>query len=61
MCPQDNIEVLSHKSEKEAYSSVGGLSKQIEAIRDLLEIPLSRPDLFRYFGKNYTISVTGGR
>ena len=35
---------------KEAYSSVGGLANQIEAIRDLLEIPLTRPELFRYFG-----------
>lgn len=34
----------------EAYSTVGGLSKQIQEIRDLLEIPLTRPELFRYFG-----------
>ncbi|KAF8959182.1 P-loop containing nucleoside triphosphate hydrolase protein [Flammula alnicola] len=47
---KEDIEILSHKSVKEAYSSVGGLSKQIEAIRDLLEIPLTRPELFRYFG-----------
>ncbi|KDR77600.1 hypothetical protein GALMADRAFT_245748 [Galerina marginata CBS 339.88] len=45
-----DIEILEHKSLTEAYSSVGGLNKQIEAIRDLLEIPLSRPELFRYFG-----------
>ncbi|KAF8187739.1 AAA family ATPase [Pholiota molesta] len=45
-----DVEVLAHKSVKEAYSSVGGLNKQIEAIRDLLEIPLTRPELFRYFG-----------
>lgn len=32
------------------YSSVGGLDKQIEQIRDLIEIPLTRPDLFRHFG-----------
>jgi ATP-dependent 26S proteasome regulatory subunit len=48
---QGDVEVLAHKSVKEAYSSVGGLNKQIEAIRDLLEIPLTRPELFRYFGK----------
>ncbi|KAJ3506823.1 hypothetical protein NMY22_g17125 [Coprinellus aureogranulatus] len=32
------------------YASIGGLSKQIEEIRDLLEIPLTRPELFRHFG-----------
>lgn len=29
---------------------MGGLDKQIEQIRDLIEIPLTRPDLFRHFG-----------
>ncbi|KAF9473994.1 AAA-domain-containing protein [Pholiota conissans] len=47
---KDDVEVLAHTSVNEAYSSVGGLSKQIDAIRDLLEIPLTRPELFRYFG-----------
>lgn len=47
---QGDVEILEHKSLNEAYSSVGGLNKQIETIRDLLEIPLSRPELFRYFG-----------
>ncbi|KAL0574316.1 AAA+-type ATPase [Marasmius crinis-equi] len=44
------IEVLDTKGNEDPYSSVGGLSKQISEIKDLLEIPLSRPDLFRYFG-----------
>ena len=43
--------MLSQRSVKDAYSSVGGLNKQIDEIRDLLEIPLTRPDLFRYFGE----------
>lgn len=30
---------------------MGGLERQIAEIRDLLEIPLNRPELFRYFGK----------
>jgi AAA family ATPase len=34
----------------DAYTSVGGLDKQIAQIRDLLEIPLTRPDLFRELG-----------
>ncbi|KZT69527.1 AAA-domain-containing protein [Daedalea quercina L-15889] len=33
-----------------AYSAVGGLDKQIAQIRDLIEIPLTRPELFRHFG-----------
>ncbi|KAF8531969.1 AAA family ATPase [Gautieria morchelliformis] len=33
-----------------AYDSIGGLDKQIAQIRDLIEIPLTRPDLFRHFG-----------
>ncbi|KAF8650108.1 hypothetical protein AX16_005408 [Volvariella volvacea WC 439] len=44
------IEHLAHKPVNEAYASVGGLHKQIAEIRDLLEIPLTRPDLFRHFG-----------
>ncbi|TFK68443.1 AAA-domain-containing protein [Pluteus cervinus] len=45
-----NVEHLAHTSINEAYASVGGLNKQIEEIRDLLEIPLTRPELFRHFG-----------
>ncbi|KAL0960482.1 hypothetical protein HGRIS_005523 [Hohenbuehelia grisea] len=44
------VEHLAHKSTSAAYASVGGLGKQIAQIRDLLEIPLIRPDLFRHFG-----------
>lgn len=48
---QPQVEMLAQRSIKDAYSSVGGLNKQIEEIRDLLEIPLTRPELFRYFGE----------
>ncbi|KAF8073388.1 P-loop containing nucleoside triphosphate hydrolase protein [Lyophyllum atratum] len=44
------VEVLAPTSLSDAYSTVGGLNKQIQQIRDLLEIPLTRPELFRYFG-----------
>ncbi|KAH9015299.1 AAA family ATPase [Lactarius hengduanensis] len=33
----------------DAYASVGGLDEQIAQIRDLIEIPLRRPELFRHF------------
>ncbi|KAI0686843.1 AAA family ATPase [Cytidiella melzeri] len=36
--------------DRDAYSAVGGLNKQIAEIRDLIEIPLTRPELFRRFG-----------
>ncbi|THU85607.1 AAA-domain-containing protein [Dendrothele bispora CBS 962.96] len=45
-----DVEVLNETSSDSADASVGGLSKQISEIRDLLEIPLTRPDLFCYFG-----------
>ena len=47
---QPQIEMLVQRSIKDAYSSVGGLNKQVEEFR-VLEIPLTRPELFRYFGE----------
>ena len=41
------------------YSSVGGLDKQISLIRDLIDIPLTRPDLFRHFGTLVTHPLQG--
>lgn len=48
---QPQIEMLAQRFIKDTYSSVGGHNKQIEEIRDLLEVPLMRPELFRYFGE----------
>ncbi|KAF9263698.1 AAA-domain-containing protein [Marasmius fiardii PR-910] len=45
-----DVEILDTKESKDPYDTVGGLGKQIAEIKDLLEIPLARPDLFRYFG-----------
>jgi AAA family ATPase len=47
---QAAIEIPSNQPSRDTYASVGGLDKQIEIIRDLLEIPLTRPELFRTFG-----------
>jgi AAA family ATPase len=58
---QPEIETLAQRSIKDAYSSVGGLNKQIEEIRDLLEIPLARPDLFRYFGESFILQQPASR
>jgi len=46
----NKVEILTPSSLNDAYLTVGGLNKQIQQIRDLLEIPLTRPELFRYFG-----------
>ncbi|KAJ7254363.1 AAA family ATPase [Mycena haematopus] len=51
------VEVLPPGNENTAYQSVGGLNKQIAEIRDLLEIPLTRPELFRYFGLKPTRGI----
>ncbi|OCB85958.1 AAA family ATPase [Sanghuangporus baumii] len=46
---QDPNDILG-SSAVDGYASVGGLDRQISQIRDLIEIPLTRPDLFRHFG-----------
>lgn len=33
------------------YDAVGGLDAQVEQIRDLVELPLTRPELYSHFGK----------
>ncbi|TBU25070.1 AAA family ATPase [Dichomitus squalens] len=47
---KDSMNAVERGVEKDAYSAVGGLDKQIAQIRDLIEIPLTRPELFRQFG-----------
>ena len=47
---QESAIAVERGVEKDAYSAVGGLDKQIAQIRDLIEIPLTRPELFRQFG-----------
>ena len=41
----------------DAYASVGGLDEQIAQIRDLIEIPLRRPELFRHFGTHSDVRL----
>ncbi|TCD65859.1 AAA+-type ATPase [Steccherinum ochraceum] len=42
--------IIARSAGADAYASVGGLDKQIAQVRDLIEIPLTRPELFRHFG-----------
>ena len=46
---QLDIGVLDKPRSADAYTAVGGLDEQIAQIRDLIEIPFRRPDLFRHF------------
>ncbi|KAG9315516.1 P-loop containing nucleoside triphosphate hydrolase protein [Chiua virens] len=45
-----DIETLEQTTLSDAYATVGGLNKTIGEIRDLIEIPLTRPELFAHFG-----------
>lgn len=38
------------KRNSEGYAALGGLDRQIEQIRRLVEMPLTRPDVFRKYG-----------
>lgn len=40
----------------DAYTAVGGLDEQIAQIRDLIEIPFRRPELFRHFRESQSLS-----
>ncbi|KAF9220516.1 AAA-domain-containing protein [Gyrodon lividus] len=45
-----DIESIEKSTPSDAYAAVGGLDKTIAEIRDLIEIPLTRPELFTHFG-----------
>ncbi|XP_054595333.1 ATPase family gene 2 protein homolog A [Nothobranchius furzeri] len=46
---QQNSEAQDQRP-KVTYSMIGGLSSQLDAIRETIELPLKRPDLFSTFG-----------
>lgn len=50
---QPDIETLEQTTSSDAYATVGGLNKTIAEIRDLIEIPFTRPELFAHFGESY--------
>lgn len=45
-------DALLHAGAKAGYSAIGGLSTQIETIRELVELPLMRPELYEHFGQS---------
>jgi AAA family ATPase len=48
---QFDVGVSEQAQGTDAYTSVGGLDEQISQVRDLIEIPLRCPELFRHFGE----------
>src|SRR5712675_3485322 len=48
-CGQLDFGISEQPQVTGAYAAVGGLDEQIAQIRDLIEIPLQRPELFRHF------------
>ncbi|KAI0260648.1 AAA family ATPase [Gloeopeniophorella convolvens] len=50
LATQLDVGVSEQKDGANAYAAVGGLDAQIAQVRDLIEIPLRRPELFRHFG-----------
>ena len=46
----ENDPLSSNASPPDPYAVVGGLTSQIAEIRDLIEIPLTRPELFKAYG-----------
>lgn len=58
---QPDVGVIDKPQSADAYTAVGGLDEQIAQIRDLIDIPFRRPDLFYHFrefqrmpGKGYS-------
>jgi len=49
---QLDIETFEKTTPSDAYATVGGLNKTIAEIRDLIEVPLTRPELFAHFGES---------
>ena len=50
---QLDVETVEKTPPSDAYATVGGLNKTIAEIRDLIEIPLTRPELFAHFGESH--------
>lgn len=48
--------LLSHRKSQQmpsstaSYAQIGGLSKELQEIRDMVELPLHHPELFAHFG-----------
>ncbi|KAI6045979.1 AAA-domain-containing protein [Pisolithus marmoratus] len=49
-CTRQLVESLHNNPAPDAYATVGGLDETIQQIRDLIEIPLTRPHLFGHLG-----------
>jgi len=46
----DNINLLDRNIPKVTFSDIGGIDDTIETIREVIELPLKRPELFKHLG-----------
>lgn len=49
---QTEIEIIDPDDSGMSYRDIGGLSTEVARIREMVELPLSRPDLFEQLGVN---------
>ncbi|MCA9486357.1 AAA family ATPase [Candidatus Woesearchaeota archaeon] len=47
--PVENFLIVDNKP-KETWNDIGGLSKEIELVREVLELPLTKPEVFKEIG-----------
>ena len=43
-------QTLDSKRDRVSYEDIGGLDEEVKKVRELVELPLTRPDLFRKVG-----------
>ncbi|KAH0615967.1 hypothetical protein JD844_026655, partial [Phrynosoma platyrhinos] len=48
--PRSKVTEECSREPKVTYDSIGGLSNQLKSIREIIELPLKQPDLFRHYG-----------
>ncbi|XP_060634949.2 ATPase family gene 2 protein homolog A [Anolis sagrei] len=48
--PRSKVTEECNLEPKVTYDSIGGLSDQLKSIREIIELPLKQPDLFRRYG-----------
>ncbi|PLW34742.1 hypothetical protein PCANC_10443 [Puccinia coronata f. sp. avenae] len=49
-CQADLFRLHPQSAEQVGYDAIGGLEAQVEQIREMVELPLTRPELYSHFG-----------
>lgn len=53
--PQAKVTEEYNLEPKVTYDSIGGLSNQLKTIKEMIELPLKQPDLFRKYGRKFMV------